>query len=65
MKFYVLYYDPILEMVGPFDDRQDAVEWALSRERKQLRPTLWFIKSTYSVMPSPYELTITEPENVI
>lgn len=43
MLYYILYYDPELAVVGPFEKRQDAIEWALSSERKRERPTLWVI----------------------
>jgi hypothetical protein len=67
MLYYILYYDPSVEMVGPFTDRQQAVEWALVRERRRERPTLWVIaKSMYArkryhiLVKHPMEINVDE-----
>lgn len=62
MFFYVFYYDPAIELVGPFIDRQIAVEWALSSERKRERPTLWVIVPTSHPYKQALIVAIIDPE---
>jgi hypothetical protein len=64
MLFYILYYEPLLEMVGPFVKRELAIEFALTKERKRERPTLWLIKETHSPLPNPATIPLFRPDEI-